>query len=250
MAHNGSAYDSQFIYRNAHDFFGSRNVNVLIHNNRMLELKIQVNTGFRMAMIYFKDSYKFMNLPLRLLPKSFNFQNELQKGFFPHYLNTKDNLHFKSSTMPIKEHFGVYEIGEEERIRFMCWYDSECARFQNDPNLIYDLREEMIKYCYDDCFILASAFSRFNESMIKELRSSGVLGIVEHDYMILADYIILPQMVIHWYVGCMMPERTIAVVPNGGYDRGKCGSLKERVWLTYLDTLHGELEGGVHSNIV
>ena len=47
VAHNGSAYDSQFIYRNAHDFFGSRNVNVLIHNNRMLELKIQVNTGFR-----------------------------------------------------------------------------------------------------------------------------------------------------------------------------------------------------------
>ena len=41
----------------------------------------------------------------------------------------------------------------------------------------------------------------------------------------------------------MMPERTIAVVPNGGYDRGKFGSLNERVWLTYLDTLHGELEG-------
>ena len=143
--------------------------------------------------------------------------------------------------MPIKEHFGVDEMGEEERIHFMCWYDSECARFQNDPDLIYDLREEMIKYCYDDCFVLASAFSRFNESMIKELRSSGVLGIVEHDYTILADYITLPQMVIHWYVGCMMPERTIAVVPNGGYDRGKCGSLKERVWLTYLDTLHGEL---------
>ena len=86
----------------------------------MLKLKIQVNTGFRMAMIYFKDSYKFMNLPLRLLPKSFNFQNELQKGFFLHYLNTKDNLHFKSSAMPIKEHFGINEMGEEERICFMC----------------------------------------------------------------------------------------------------------------------------------
>ena len=45
---------------------------MLIHNNRILELKIQVNTGFRMAMIYFKDLYKFMNLPLCLLPKSFN----------------------------------------------------------------------------------------------------------------------------------------------------------------------------------
>ena len=66
----------------AHNFFGSKNVNVLIHNNRMIELKIQVNTGFYMTMVYFKDSSKFINLPLRLLPKSFNFQNELQKDFF------------------------------------------------------------------------------------------------------------------------------------------------------------------------
>ena len=82
VAHNGSTYDSQFVYRNAHSFFGSKNVNVLLHNNRMIELKIQVNTGFRMAMVYFKDSYKFINLPLRLLPKSFDFHNELQEGFF------------------------------------------------------------------------------------------------------------------------------------------------------------------------
>ena len=82
VAHNGSAYDSQFIYKNAHDFFGSRNVQVLMHNNRMIELKIQVNTGFRMLAVYFKDSYKFINLPLCLLPKSFGFSNDLQKGFF------------------------------------------------------------------------------------------------------------------------------------------------------------------------
>ena len=82
VVHNGSAYDSQFIYKNVHDFFGSRNVQVLMHNNRMIELKIQVNMGFRMSAIYFKDSYKFINLPLHLLPKSFGFSNDLQKGFF------------------------------------------------------------------------------------------------------------------------------------------------------------------------
>ena len=82
VAHNGSAYDSQFIDKNAHDFFGSRNIQVLMHNNRMIELKIQVNMGFRMSAIYFKDSYKFINLPLCLLPKSFGFSNNLQKGFF------------------------------------------------------------------------------------------------------------------------------------------------------------------------
>ena len=63
-------------------FFGSRKVQVLMHNNRMIELKIQVNTGFRMSAIYFKDSYKFINLPLRLLPKSFDFSNDLRKGCF------------------------------------------------------------------------------------------------------------------------------------------------------------------------
>ena len=83
MAHNGSAYDSQFIYHGAHDFFGSKNAQVLLHMNRMIELRIQVNTGFRLSSIYFKDSYKFINLPLRLLPKSLGFFNILQKGFSP-----------------------------------------------------------------------------------------------------------------------------------------------------------------------
>ena len=101
----------------------------------------------------------------------------------------------------------------------------------------------MVKYCYGDCFVLASALFQFNKSMIRELKSSGVVGIEEHVYTILADFITLPQMMIHWFVGCMMPERTIAVIPNGGCDRGKCDSLKERIWLTYLDVLHEEEEG-------
>ena len=37
--------------------------------------------------------------------------------------------------------------------------------------------------------------------------------------------------------------QTIAVVPNGGYDSGKCGSLKERVWLTYIDKVNEREEG-------
>ena len=41
----------------------------------------------------------------------------------------------------------------------------------------------------------------------------------------------------------MMPQHTIAVVPNGGYDSGKCGSLKKRVWLTYIDKVNEHEEG-------
>ena len=42
--------------------------------------------------------------------------------------------------------------------------------------------------------------------MIKELKDSGVKDIIEHDFTILADFITLPQLVIHWFVGCVMPE--------------------------------------------
>ena len=91
--------------------------------------------------------------------------------------------------------------------------------------------------------MLSTAFMLFNESMICELKQSGVTGIINHKFMILADFITLPQMVIHWFDGCMMPERCLAIVPNRGYDNGKHGSVKENKWLAYLDKMHEELEG-------
>ena len=86
VAHNGSAYDMQFPYRSAHEFFGyrNRNVNVLLHMNRMIKLKIQIYTGYRLSSVLFKYPYRFIKLPLRLLPNSLGFHNELQRGFFPH----------------------------------------------------------------------------------------------------------------------------------------------------------------------
>ena len=82
VAHNSSAYHAQFVHKMAHKFIGYKNVNVHLHTNQMIELRIQVHSGFRMSSIFFKDYFKFMNLPLHLLPKSFGFHNEFQKGFF------------------------------------------------------------------------------------------------------------------------------------------------------------------------
>ena len=134
-------------------------------------------------------------------------------------------------------------MNADEKERFMNWHSAEEGRLR-EAGLEYDLRGEMVKYCYDDCFVLASAFSQFNQSMMFELKSSGIDDIIDHDFMILANFITLLQLVIHWSVRCMMPQRTIAIVPNGGYDSGKCGSLKERVWLTYINKVN-ECEEGV-----
>ena len=56
-------------------------MNALLHMNHMIEFRIQIHTGFRVSSVLFKDSHKFINLSLRLLPKSFGFHNKLRKGF-------------------------------------------------------------------------------------------------------------------------------------------------------------------------
>ena len=139
------------------------------------------------------------------------------------------------------EYFGIDQMNEEEKTRFLKWHECESERLRSSGEK-YDLRREMKKYCYHVCYVLATAFGQFNESMINELIKSNVKDIVPHQYTILADFITLPQLVIQWYIGASMPPRTLAIVPHGGYDTGKCGSLKESIWLSYLDKLHEEIE--------
>ena len=118
-------------------------------------------------------------------------------------MNTIENVNYVSNTLPSVDDFGTKDMDVEERNRFLSWYNEERLKYDSDNGMLYDLRCEMLKYCYDDCFVLATAFSKFNESMIMELKSTGVKDIIDHDYTILADFITLPQMVIHWFVGCM-----------------------------------------------
>ena len=157
-------------------------------------------------------------------------------------MNTKENVEYESPTLLDLKYFEIDEMNEQDRVRCLSWYQEEKSRLELNAEP-YVLRKEMIKYCFDNCFVLATVFNKFHESMIEELKKTGVKGIVDHEFTIIADFITLPQLVIHWYVGCMMPERSLAVVPNRGYDSGKQGSLKEHLWLCYLDKLNAINEG-------
>ena len=144
--------------------------------------------------------------------------------------------------MPDLEFFDIDNMNEEGREHCALWHHDESARIKPQGDT-YNLCKEMLKYCYDNCFMLSTTFTRFNESMIGELKQTSIRGIFEHEFTMLVDFITLPQMIIHWYVRCMMPERCLAIVPDRGYNSGKCGSVKENVWLAYLDKLHEQLEG-------
>ena len=151
-------------------------------------------------------------------------------------------MNYESAELPDIKFFDVDSMNEKDRECCERWHHKESSRIRSQGTT-YNLCSEMLKYCYDDCLMLSTTFTCFNKSMICELKQSGVTGIIDHEFTILADFITLPQMVIHWFVGCIMPEHCLAIVPNRGYDNGKHASVKENVWLAYLDKMHEKLEG-------
>ena len=94
-------------------------------------------------------------------------------------------------------------MNEEKKSRFLIWYESESERLKSSGEL-YDMRREMTKYCYDDCYVLATAFGRFNESMINELIRLNIRDIIPHQYTVLVDFVTLPQLAIHWYMWTLL----------------------------------------------
>ena len=128
VAHNGFVCDTQFMYQMAHQMFNHTNVQALLHMNRMIELRVQIHTSMRVATIFLRiliNSSTYLCVPLS---KSFGFQNNLQKGFFPHVLNTKENFNFTCVGLPTRDAFCPNEMGKEELSRFEEYYQVENER--------------------------------------------------------------------------------------------------------------------------
>ena len=84
-------------------------------------------------------------------------------------------MNYSSNCLPNMPYFEIEEMNEEEKNRFLVWDEIENDRLKNS-NEVYDLHGKMRKYCYDDCHVLSTAFSRFNKSMINELKKSNVIN--------------------------------------------------------------------------
>ena len=77
-------------------------------------------------------------------------------------MNTSENVNYVSNTLPSVDDFGIKDMDVKERNRFLSWYNEEPLKYDSDNGMLYDLRREILKYCYDDCFVLQQ---RFRNSM-------------------------------------------------------------------------------------
>ena len=84
-----------------------------------------------------------MKCPLSKLPTILGLGGGIEKGFFAWRLaNRHPTLNYRGKLPPPYD-FGVDRMNDDMQALFWEWY----TPLQMDPNFIYDLKLEAIKYC-------------------------------------------------------------------------------------------------------
>ena len=151
MAHNLKGYDGYFLL----EYLISQSMyprDIIYSGSKIMYMLIGKGLNIRLI-----DSLNFMSMSLGSLPKSFGL-NEMFKGWFPHFFNTKENQSYVGPYPP-PDTYGVSFMSSDERERFFTWY--------NDQKGEFNFREEMKSYCISDVDILRQACMSFRKLMIE-----------------------------------------------------------------------------------
>lgn len=106
----------------------------------------------------FLDSLNFLPMKLAKIPEAFGLE-ELSKGFFPHYFNTKGNQTYVGP-YPALEFYGYNFMSSEEREKLVAWHTSKSSE-------VFNFQEEMLKYCRSDVDILRRGCIAFRNTVLQ-----------------------------------------------------------------------------------
>lgn len=148
IAHNGSKFDMQFIMNCIYNKTRGTRPQIILQGTQILLLKI--------GNIRFIDSFNFIRSSLKNMSKSIAGIKET-KGFFCHTFNTKENQNYIGK-FPEKSYYEYNYMTSIERSEFLLWYS------ENEDKL-FNLKEELIKYCQIDVSILRKSCLIFSREM-------------------------------------------------------------------------------------
>lgn len=165
ICHNGKSYDFSFV------------LNFIVSEAKMTPhcifagaklMGLEVKNGLDMK---FVDSINFMGMALSKLPRAFGLQpeqlglnggdvTELAKLPFPHEFNTRDNMSYVGPYPPL-EMYGTANMSQHEAEKLREWHSAQHGK-------IFDMQEQLKKYCTLDTSILRLACNRFRD-LVKEI---------------------------------------------------------------------------------
>ena len=161
IAHNFQGYDSYFILNHLNQ--EAIPYDVIYNGAKCMTLttkrKEKKRTLFAVE-IKFIDSINFIPMALARFPKTFG-QDELCKGYFPHYFNKDENQEYVGP-IPCQEAYGANYMKPEAREKFLTWHQE-----QVENNYVFDYQHEILKYCRSDVDIMAQCCKLYREMFMQ-----------------------------------------------------------------------------------
>ncbi|KAG8225716.1 hypothetical protein J437_LFUL008101 [Ladona fulva] len=96
-------------------------------------------------------------MPLSKLQSALGLEDSCSKGYFPNFFNTLENARYVGEIPPIHI-YGVDSMSTREKDIFLKWYED-----LSSSGYIFNMADEIRKYCIQDVRILWSACLRFRE---------------------------------------------------------------------------------------
>lgn len=167
--HNLANFDGIFLLRNLVTF---GNLNVLLNQGKLISIELKTftkdNTEDNTSLeeekieICFRDSYKILLAGLKKLGKSFKVQD--QKTIFPYKFVNDHDLDYIGK-IPSFEYFD--NITQDEYDKYLDNKYTGCSESYTketyELSYSWNLREEAIEYCINDCVSLHQIMVKFNE---------------------------------------------------------------------------------------
>ncbi|PIC30221.1 hypothetical protein B9Z55_021539 [Caenorhabditis nigoni] len=149
IAHNGGRYDhvlalEQLLKEEIYD------QNFLLSGATILSATVKVD---KKNTLTFRDSVKYLQMPLDQLPKAFNLKTK-SKGTFPYMYNHPDHHHTTTPSHPPIEYYEPNRMSVKKRNEFLQWYEQVKDRE-------FDFDKEILEYCQTDVNILTEAIVSF-----------------------------------------------------------------------------------------
>lgn len=190
------------------------------------ELPTPILNGSKILCIKYKslkiiDSYSFIPIALSKFPKTFGIE-EKAKGFFPFLFNSIKNANYIGQ-IPDKEFYDLKNMKDETRDTFIKFYEL-------NKNKTFNLQDELIKYCKSDVDILKNGCLKQRLFLINaSKKSEGDKGIDPY-----LNSITLPSFCHKLYRNLFMKEKSIAIIPEKGFNFNQINSQKAILWLEYI----------------
>lgn len=151
FAHNGSGFDFHFILQEC--LSKALKPDKVIFCGSKLQY-VSFRQGFN---IQFIDSFKYLNMALRKLPKSLGLPDMCKKGDFPYKFVRHDNLDYVG-VFPALSFYAIDKMNEKELSEFKIWHENKVKN-----NESFDMMLEMINYCISDVNVLRCAVLKYQK---------------------------------------------------------------------------------------